>query len=44
MILPIVQYGDPILRKRCRKVGEVTEEIEKLAVNMIETMHDANGV
>ena len=30
MILPIVQFGDPILRKRCKEVTEVTEEIETL--------------
>ncbi len=44
MILPIVQFGDPILRKRCREVSEVTEEIETLAEDMIETMHEAHGV
>ncbi len=44
MILPIVQFGDPILRKRCKAVTEVTEEIEVLVENMLETMHDAQGV
>ena len=44
MILPIVQIGDPILRKRCKAVKEVTEEIEELVENMLETMHDAHGV
>lgn len=44
MILPIVQFGDPILRKKCRRVKSVTEEIEELVENMIETMHDAHGV
>ena len=44
MILPIIQFGDPILRKRCQDVGEVTEEIEMLVENMIETMHEAHGV
>ena len=44
MVLEITQYGDPVLRKKCRKVTEVTEEIQKLAANMIETMIDANGV
>ena len=44
MILPIVQFGDPILRKRCKEVTEVTEEIETLVENMLETMHDAQGV
>ncbi len=44
MILPIVQYGDPILRKRCKAVEELNDEIVTLAENMIETMHDAHGV
>ena len=43
MILPIVQYGDPILRKRCQRVKAVTEEFEVLVKNMLETMHDAQG-
>lgn len=44
MILPIVQFGDPILRKRCKAVTEVTEDIAKLVEDMIETMHEAHGV
>ena len=44
MVLEIKQYGDPVLRKKCRKVTEVTEEVRKLSEDMIETMHDANGV
>ena len=44
MILPICQYGDPVLRVRCKSVPEVTDEIRKLAEDMIETMIDANGV
>ncbi|MBK1834115.1 peptide deformylase [Roseibacillus ishigakijimensis] len=44
MVLEIKQYGDPILRKKCRVVEEVTDEIRELAENMIETMNDAHGV
>ncbi|MDA0766977.1 MAG: peptide deformylase [Verrucomicrobia bacterium] len=44
MILPITQYGNPILRVRCKAVTEVTEELQALAGDMIETMIDANGV
>jgi peptide deformylase len=44
MILPITQYGNPILRVRCKPVTEVTEELQALAGDMIETMIDANGV
>ncbi len=44
MILDINQYGDAVLRKKCRKVEKVTDEIRELAVDMIETMEDAHGV
>lgn len=44
MILPIVQYGNPVLRLKCARVEEVSEEILTLAADMLETMHDANGV
>jgi peptide deformylase len=44
MIREIVQYGHPVLRKRCRPVTEVTDEIVQLAGDMLETMVEANGV
>ncbi len=44
MILPIVRYGDPILRAKGRRVGGVDERLRELAANMIETMRAANGV
>lgn len=44
MILDICQYGDPVLRKKCRPVDSVDDAIKKLAEDMIETMVDANGV
>lgn len=44
MILPITQYGNPILRKKCRRITEITDEIRTLADDMIETMKDAEGV
>lgn len=44
MLLPIVQYGDPILRQQCRPVEDTGAEIRELVANMIETMADANGV
>lgn len=40
----IVTLGDEVLRKKCRPVGEITERIQTLVDDMIETMHDANGV
>lgn len=44
MILNIVQYGDPVLRKKCRPVETVNADIETLVQNMLETMEDAQGV
>lgn len=44
MILEIVQYGHPVLRKKCSPVDEITPEIRKLADDMLATMEDANGV
>jgi len=44
MILDIVQYGEPVLRKKCEPVSEVDSSIEKLAEDMIETMRDADGI
>jgi len=44
MVLPIVIYGDPVLRTDCPPVHQVTEEIHALARNMIDTMRDAEGV
>ncbi len=44
MILEITQYGHPVLRKKCRPVTEVSDELKALADDMVETMRDANGV
>lgn len=44
MILPIVQYGDPVLRKPCRLIGETDSALQELVGSMLETMADANGV
>lgn len=44
MLLPIVQYGDPILRQQCRPVDPADPGVIELVANMLETMVDANGV
>lgn len=44
MPLTIVRYPTPVLRAKCRAITTVTEEHRKLAEDMIETMHAANGV
>jgi peptide deformylase len=44
MILPILEYGDPILRAKGKPIDIIDDRIRELAANMIETMHAANGV
>jgi peptide deformylase len=44
MRLPIRKYGDPVLRAKGKRVGEVDERIRALAADMLETMHAANGI
>ena len=44
MILPILQYGDPILRAQGERIEHIDDRIRELAANMIETMHAAHGV
>jgi peptide deformylase len=44
VILKIIKFPDPILRKKAKAVKKVTPAIKKLIANMIETMHKAPGV
>ena len=44
MVREIVLFGDEVLRERCQKVAEITEDIRALADDMIETMVEAEGV
>ena len=44
MILPIFQYGDPILRAKGKRIQKIDGHIRELVANMIETTHAANGI
>lgn len=44
MKLSILQYGDPILRAKGKRVDNIDDHIREMAQNMIETMQAANGV
>ncbi|HEY2714234.1 MAG TPA: peptide deformylase [Chthoniobacterales bacterium] len=44
MKLPIVRYGDPILRAKGKRVLAIDDRLRELAANMLETMHEAHGV
>jgi len=44
MILPIVAYGDPVLRKVGKEIAKDYPKLKELISNMWETMYNANGV
>lgn len=44
MILPIVAYGDPVLRKECKEISKDYPKLEVLIENMFETMYGAKGI
>jgi peptide deformylase len=44
MILPILTYGHPMLRKKGSRIAQVTPEIQRLIADMFETMYAASGI
>ena len=44
MIRPILLHPDPRLKKLCDPVAQVTEDLVKLARDMLDTMYDAPGI
>ncbi len=42
--LPIYLYGNEVLKKKAKKVTEVTDADIKLVKDMFETMHESNGI
>jgi len=44
MILPIVAYGDPVLKRKALPISENDEGLEQLIASMWETMYHAHGV
>ncbi len=44
MILPVVAYGSPILRKVCDDITAAFPELNKLIADMWETLYNSNGV
>ncbi|MGB5555672.1 MAG: peptide deformylase [Flavobacteriaceae bacterium] len=44
MILPIIAYGDPVLRKVATEIDGDYPKLKELLNNMWETMYNANGV
>ncbi|MES2799749.1 MAG: peptide deformylase [Bacteroidota bacterium] len=44
MILPIVAYGDPVLKKEAVEIDKDYQDLKPLLANMFETMYGAQGV
>lgn len=44
MVLPIVHYNSPILRKKGAKVAVFDAALARLAADMVDTMHKAEGI
>ena len=44
MILPILAYGSPVLKRRCKEINSNYSNIDLLIDNMFETMYAAHGV
>ena len=44
MIVPIVAYGDPVLKKKAKDIKQEYPDLEKLVNNMWDTMFNAYGV
>lgn len=44
MILEIVKYGHPVLRKKGERIETITPEIKKLIADMFDTMKENHGV
>jgi peptide deformylase len=43
-VLPIVKYGDPVLRTPTQPVGDIDASLQKLIDDMVDTMYAAPGV
>lgn len=44
MILPIIAYGDPVLKKEAEEISKDYPALAELIENMFETMYNAKGV
>ena len=44
MVMPIVAYGDPVLKKMAEEIDESYKDLKGFIEDMYETMYDASGV
>jgi peptide deformylase len=43
-VLPVILYGDPVLRRKAAPIETIDDEIRRLAEDMIETMYEDAGI
>jgi len=43
-VLEVLKYPHPVLKKRCKSVQQVDEEVKRLIQDMKETMYHASGI
>ena len=43
MIRDLIYYGHPGLRKKCKKIIEITDEVRELAQDLIDTVQERQG-
>jgi peptide deformylase len=44
MVLPVVKYGDPVLRRRGENIIKIDVALKQLISNLFETMYAAHGI
>jgi peptide deformylase len=44
MVLPVVKYGTPVLRKKGARIDSITPDIKKLIEDMLDTMYAFKGI
>jgi peptide deformylase len=43
-IMPVIKMDNPVLHQKAKRVRKIDDSIQKLIDNMIETMHDIEGM
>ena len=44
MVLPVVKYGDPVLRRKGSRIERVDDAVRQFIADLYETMYVARGV
>jgi peptide deformylase len=44
MVLPVVKYGDPVLRQRGAPIAKLDDALRRLVGDMFDTMYSAKGI